>query len=496
VGGGDLFEHVTRWTRFPEEMGALYAAEVALGLDHIHRNGYLYRDLKLENVLISTNGHAKLGDFGLARKHEGGRDEKHTMAGTPSHMAPEVLNMEVYGSPVDWWGLGIVFLEMVLGYSPFPHPAYGFPLADILRYFEGGQHFEKLLQTGISHNLYECISEMLVYQPANRIAGIERLKQMRLYASYDWDALLALKVKAPLASYFEEQMREQDGKMATPAISASSYGLKVGELAAVERRFSEVGTFMEQFGSVVSISREEATSTLIEAAAKGDVRTMRSVAEGTVVGGLHPNVCDYDQRTAIHLASSNGKLEAVQFLIEEMHSAHSPKDRWGGTPLDDAIRHSHLPLIEYLTSKGAVRGGRAIDTSATACCTAAASGDVEVLRAIQKAGGKVNAGDYDRRTPMHLAASENRIDVVRFLVDECGVDPSPEDRWGGTPLDDASRSGHEAMRNYLESVGGRSGAPQPAARQGLPHSMEEQRRSAGKYFSFSQRWRKLAPSTS
>jgi len=230
---------------------------------------------------------------------------------------------------------------------------------------------------------------------------------------------------------------------------------------------------------------------LIEAAAKGDVPTMRSVVEASVVGVINPNVCDYDQRTAIHLASSNGKLEVVRYLIEEMHADHSPKDRWGGTPLDDAFRHSHLPLVDYLTTKGAVRGGLPIDTSATACCTAAASGNVEVLRAIQRAGGKVNASDYDQRTPMHLAASENQIAVVRFLVDECGVDPSPEDRWGGTPLDDASRSGHEGMSSYLESVGGRPGAPQStaqlAAQQAPPHGIR-QRKSVGKYLS--QRWRK------
>ena len=94
VGGGDLFQHVSRLTRLPEEWASLYAAEIALALDHIHKGSYLYRDLKLENVLIATDGHAKLGDFGLARKHEGA-NEKHTMAGTPSHMAPEVRCDEV-----------------------------------------------------------------------------------------------------------------------------------------------------------------------------------------------------------------------------------------------------------------------------------------------------------------------------------------------------------------------------------------------------------------
>eukprot|EP00966_Prymnesium_polylepis_P229785 5316879-Prymnesium_polylepis.1 len=65
----------------------------------------------------------------------------------------------------------------------------------------------------------------------------------------------------------------------------------------------------------------------------------------------------------------------------------------------------------------------------------------------------------DKRTAIHLAASEGNLEVVKFLVDEAGIDPSPEDRWGGTPLDDAKRQSHTAVMEYLKSKAGKAGKP-------------------------------------
>ena len=105
------------------------------------------------------------------------------------------------------------------------------------------------------------------------------------------------------------------------------------------------------------------------------------------------------------------------------------------------------------------RDGRMqVDISPTALCDAAASNDVDGLRKIVQAGGDVNKGDYDRRTAIHLAASEGKLEVVRFLVEEAGADHSPADRWGGTPLDDAARHAHTAVATYLKSKGATSKA--------------------------------------
>ena len=94
---------------------------------------------------------------------------------------------------------------------------------------------------------------------------------------------------------------------------------------------------------------------------------------------------------------------------------------------------------------------------ATAVCDAAAAGDVEWLRRAADAGADLAAGDYDKRTAMHLAASEGRIETLLFLIVEAGVEVSPVDRWGGTPLDDAIRTRHEEAVSFLLSHGGRKG---------------------------------------
>ena len=207
---------------------------------------------------------------------------------------------------------------------------------------------------------------------------------------------------------------------------------------------------------------------LCDAAASNNIDALRAIFEA----GGDMNAGDYDRRTAMHLAASEGKLEAVRFLVEVAGADHSPRDRWLGTPLDDATRHDHFEVIVYLKSNGGEEGNpravspseqdtdaTATNISATALCNAAASNNIDALRAIFEAGGDMNAGDYDRRTAMHLAASEGKLEAVRFLVEVAGADHSPRDRWLGTPLDDATRHDHFEVIVYLKSNGGEEGNP-------------------------------------
>lgn len=90
-----------------------------------------------------------------------------------------------------------------------------------------------------------------------------------------------------------------------------------------------------------------------------------------------------------------------------------------------------------------------IDVSSVALCDAASRGDTAALRLIKEAGGDVNLGDYDRRTALHLAASDGLLAVAKFLIDELNADHSPLDRWKATPLDDAKRQQHPEMVSYV-----------------------------------------------
>ena len=79
-----------------------------------------YRDLKLDNLLLDTDGYVKIADFGLCKEGMGFGDRTGTFCGTPEFLAPEVLTETSYTRAVDWWGLGVLIFEMLVGESPFP----------------------------------------------------------------------------------------------------------------------------------------------------------------------------------------------------------------------------------------------------------------------------------------------------------------------------------------------------------------------------------------
>jgi ankyrin repeat protein len=204
-------------------------------------------------------------------------------------------------------------------------------------------------------------------------------------------------------------------------------------------------------------SKLDPATELCNAAAKGDVVRLHFLVREQ---GLDVDCGDYDKRTAIHLAASEGSLAVCVVLVDELGANHSPEDRWGGTPLNDATRHGHQAVCDYLKSVGGVLGTMAEDDPATELCNAASKADLPRLRLlVQKKGYDVDVGDYDRRTAIHLAASEGLLPVVQLLVDELGANHSPRDRWGNTPLNDAVRHRHSEVVTFLTEMGAVMGAP-------------------------------------
>lgn len=163
---------------------------------------------------------------------------------------------------------------------------------------------------------------------------------------------------------------------------------------------------------------------------------------------------DYDFRTSLHLAASEGHVDICRFLVER-GAKISPSDRWGGSPLDDAHRHRHPDIVKYLREQGATFGNR---KQLPRLIQAASDGDVNEVRALLEFGSvDLDKGDYDGRTSLHLASGEGRLEVVKLLC-EAGADVNVVDRWNNRPLDDASsaKTNSKAIMSLLVQYGAKS----------------------------------------
>ena len=118
VPGGELFSHLRRMGKFSLPMTRFYACELTCAIGYMHDNGVIYRDLKPENLLLSSRGHLKLCDFGFAKYVKDG-DITWTLCGTAEYLAPELIKGKGHGKAVDWYALGILIFEMLVGYPPF-----------------------------------------------------------------------------------------------------------------------------------------------------------------------------------------------------------------------------------------------------------------------------------------------------------------------------------------------------------------------------------------
>ncbi|BFU24294.1 PH domain containing protein kinase, putative [Entamoeba histolytica HM-1:IMSS-B] len=200
--GGELYYRLIQEKSFCESRTQFYISQVILALECLHQMNIIYRDVKLENVLICEDGYLRLTDFGLSKENVSGNETTATFCGTPEYLSPEVVLAEPYTNVIDWWGVGIMTYEMMHGQAPF--------ISDNIQ-----QLYQKILYSPVifpttspvSAVCKDFITKMLEKKICDRLSTPEKIKTHPWWNSFDWDALYQKKIPAP----FKPDM-SQDGK--------------------------------------------------------------------------------------------------------------------------------------------------------------------------------------------------------------------------------------------------------------------------------------------
>ncbi|XP_077311968.1 ribosomal protein S6 kinase alpha-4-like isoform X2 [Lithobates pipiens] len=198
VSGGELFTHLYQRDNFSEDAVCFYSGEVILAIEHLHKLGIVYRDIKLENILLDSDGHVVLTDFGLSKEFMAEECERtYSFCGTTEYMAPEIIRGQAgHGKSVDWWSLGILIYELLTGASPFTLEGEKNSQSEVSKRI---LKMEPSYSSSLSLEARDLLQKLLRKDPKKRLGaeGAFQIKEHPFYRGLDWEALALRKVTPP-----------------------------------------------------------------------------------------------------------------------------------------------------------------------------------------------------------------------------------------------------------------------------------------------------------
>jgi protein kinase A len=202
ITGGELFTHLRRIRKFDDPQAKFYGMQTGAAFAHIHGKNIIHRDLKPENILLQPNGYSKLTDFGFAKILEPGT-RTYTLCGTPEYIAPEVLLNKGHGKPVDWWTLGILIYEMIVGQPPFCDED---PMGIYQKILAGKVYFPKYFDKNAKALVKKLLTADLSKRFGNLKDGADDIMKHKWFSSLDLAKLEAMEIPAP----YKPQVKDEN----------------------------------------------------------------------------------------------------------------------------------------------------------------------------------------------------------------------------------------------------------------------------------------------
>ncbi|XP_071586432.1 microtubule-associated serine/threonine-protein kinase 4 isoform X8 [Heliangelus exortis] len=280
VEGGDCATLLKNMGPLPVDMARMYFAETVLALEYLHNYGIVHRDLKPDNLLVTSMGHIKLTDFGLSKVglmslttnlYEGHieKDAREFLdkqvCGTPEYIAPEVILRQGYGKPVDWWAMGIILYEFLVGCVPFfgdtPEELFGQVISDEIIWPEKDE--------APPPDAQDLITLLLRQNPLERLGtgGAYEVKQHKFFRNLDWNSLLRQKAEfipqlesEDDTSYFDTRS-EKYHHMETEEeddTNDEDFNLEIRQFSSCSHRFSKVFSSIDRVIQTQGEEKEDA----------------------------------------------------------------------------------------------------------------------------------------------------------------------------------------------------------------------------------------------